>query len=320
MNRIRALVAARLNLAMIATAGLLCCSNPAAAQDFVADGLAVPVAHAAPAPPAQGLIIDRHVMLKNYALILGQTLGVAWYGKRKWWQDGFHGQFRTVNEGWFGQHTYAGGTDKVGHFYTNYVFTRLMASSFRYFGNEPHQALVLSVALTLGTMTAVEILDGYSKTWHFSREDAAMNLLGAGSAFLLERYPRMDALVDLRFKYQSSPTNEKGFDPAGDYSGQTYLMVLKASGIPALREHPWLRYVEFAAGYTARNYDRPDLVDQRRRDVVFGVSLNLSEVFRRTVFRGSPADGRARRVVENTLEYLQLPGTGAYGRHQLSTQ
>lgn len=318
MNQFRVLVSARLNLAIVSTAGLLCWTSLSAAQQLPDDVPVETIQHVEPASPAPAASLDRHVKLKNSALILGQSLAVAWYGHRKWWQDGFQRKFRSENEGWFGQDTYAGGTDKVGHFYTNYVFSRLMASSFRAFGNEPHHAVLLGAALTLGTMTAVEILDGYSKTWHFSREDATMNLLGAGSAFLLETYPRLDQLVDLRFKYQQSTVDEKGFDPAGDYSGQTYLLVLKASGIPALREHPWLRYVELAAGYTARNYDRPELIDQRRRDVVFGISLNLSEVFRRTVFRNTSPDRRVRRVVDSALEYIQVPGTAVYGYHQLS--
>jgi hypothetical protein len=294
MDRFRAFVSVRLNRTILSMVGLLCCINLANAQELSGDRLNVPAPHVEPGPGATG---DRK------------------------WQDGFHGQFRNVHEGWFGQHTYAGGTDKAGHFYTNYVFSRLMAASFRHFGNDPDDALRLGVALTLGTMTAVEVLDGYSTRWHFSREDAVMNLLGASSAVLFEKYPRLDELVDLRFHYRASSAEANSFDPAGDYSGQTYLFVLKASGIPALREHRWLRYVELAAGYRARNYERAELGDQRRRQLYFGVSLNLSEVLGRTVFKHTPPDRTARRAVETALEYVQVPGTVAvFGRHQLPTR
>lgn len=327
MRPSHAFVSARLNAVMLFVVGTLSCAGPATGQELPGQELAL--AYVEPASPsgsddqatgpALPAVKNPNTQYKNYALILGETLGLAWYGKRKWWQDGFEGRFRKVDEGWFGQHTYAGGADKAGHFYMNYVSSRLLAKAFRHFGNDPDDALYMGAALTLGTMTAVEVIDGYSKRWRFSREDAAMNVLGTGAAILFEKYPRLDDLVDLRFYYRPSAAEGGKFDPGSDYSGQTYLFVLKASGIPALRDRPWLRYVELAAGYGTRNYvtERPDLVDQRRRQLYFGISLNLSELLGRTVFKNSPADRPARQLVDTALEYVQLPGTAVFGRHEL---
>jgi hypothetical protein len=327
MHTSRTFASTRLNTVIFST--VLSCACPVAGQEFADDREDAPAKLEPPARPADSdnratgialpAVENTHVRFKNSVLILGETLGLAWYGKRKWWRDGFEGRFRRVNEGWFGQDTYAGGADKAGHYFANYAGSRLLAKTFRQIGNDPDQALYLGAALTLGTMTAVEVIDGYSKRWRFSREDAVMNLLGAGTAVLFERYPRLDDVVDLRFHYQPSAAEGKRFDPFSDYSGQTYLVVLKASGIPALRDHRWLRYLELAAGYGSRDYvvERPDLVDQRRRQAYFGISLNLSELLGQTVFKNAPPDRPARQAVETALEYVQVPGTAVFGRRQL---
>ena len=71
---------------------------------------------------------------------------------------------------------------------------------------------------------------------------------------LLERNPELDALVDLRLQYSPQP-GERQFDPFGDYSSQRYPLVLKASGVPALRRHARLKYLEVNVGYGTRNFD-----------------------------------------------------------------
>jgi hypothetical protein len=186
-------------------------------------------------------------------------------------------------------------------------------------GNDRDRAVNLGALTTLGAMTVVEIIDGYSKRWGFSREDALMNVIGAGAAVLMERHPDLDRLVDFRLRYKRPAASGQNFDPFDDYSGQTYIVALKASGIPALREHPWLRYVELAAGYGTRDFpgNRRNVLDENRsRNVYAGISLNLSEVLGRTVFRNA-ADSRARRFTDAVLEFAQPPGTAAYRRHTL---
>lgn len=257
-----------------------------------------------------------HLAAKNTALVLGEALAVGWYGKQNWWQDGFRSRFSRANEGWFGQNTYAGGADKLGHFYTNYVGGRLLTSAFRALGNDPGHALFLGTATVLGTMTMVEVLDGYAKGWHFSKEDAITNVLGTGTALLFEKNPGLDELVDLRFQYHRSHIEDGKFDPFGDYSGQTYVLALKASGIPGLRDNAFLRYFEIAAGYGVRNYSttRPDINAQRYRQAYVGISLNLSELL-----RGADPHGKlpGRQVLDTMFEYIQVPGTTAFKRHRL---
>ncbi|MGH8809064.1 MAG: DUF2279 domain-containing protein [Noviherbaspirillum sp.] len=256
---------------------------------------------------------------RTLGIILGGAAALGVYGKTHWWQNGFDSGFHTASEGWFGQNTYAGGADKFGHLYMTYAVTRLFSRAYEWAGNTPDASLRMAAVMTLSAFTAVEILDGMTQKWRFSKEDAIMNAVGVGAALLLEKNPAIDRVLDLRLQYWPSPENRHNFDPFGDYSGQTYLLVAKASGIPALREHHWLRYLEFAVGYGSRGYGDPQSAvnSERSRNVYVGISLNLSEVLRDSVFRHSFEPSRPQRFTETFLEYVQVPGTAALHAHRL---
>ena len=264
-----------------------------------------PVAEAPPTP--------NQLRMRNAAVIAGSSLLVGAYGLNKWWNDGFTGDFRTVNEGWFGQDSPYGGADKLGHAFFAYTGTRLLTVAFESVGNDPRHSLWLGAWTTLGIMTAIEVLDGYSRQYRFSAEDAIMNVVGTGAAYLMERNPDLDRLLDFRLLYQRSAGK---FDPGGDYSGQKYLLAFKASGVPALRETPVLRYLELSLGYGTRGYESSPGVE-RSRNLYFGVSLNLSEILAQTVYRGAKARSRTQRATDLFFEFIQVPGTVALADHQL---
>jgi len=255
----------------------------------------------------------QQLRVRNAALIAGSSLLVGAYGLSKWWDDGFTGEFRTVSEGWFGQGTPYGGADKLGHAFFAYAGTRLLTLGFEGVGNDRDRALKLGAWTTLGIMTAVEVLDGYSKQYKFSTEDAIMNVAGTALGYLLESDPGLDRLLDFRLLYKRSAGK---FDPGGDYSGQKYLLAVKASGVPALRDNPLLRYFELTAGYGTRGYESAPGVE-RSRHLYFGISLNLSEILGQTVFRGASERSRAQRATDLFFEFIQVPGTAALADHRL---
>lgn len=248
------------------------------------------------------------------ALTIGAGgLALAAYGRAKWWQDGFTRDFRTVDEGWFGENTNAGGTDKLGHAFSNYVGTRVLARTFEAIGHPPADALRLGFITTVSAFTAVEVLDGFSRRWRFSPEDAIANVAGASVGYLLERHPGLDRTVDIRLLYRASTIDGQrtAWDPLGDYSGQTWLLALKAEGWPAMRAQPALRHLELLVGYRASGYE---LVDGQpvdpRRDGYIGIGINLSALLDSTVFRNR-RESRVRRATAGVREFVQVPGTAA---------
>ena len=270
---------------------------------------------------AKAEIADSALRWRNTSLITTGALAVGIYGQNKWWQDGFADRLRSVDEGWFEQNTASGGADKAGHTFANYMGTRLLARAFEEIGNDQDTALKLAAWTTFGTFMGVEVIDGYSKKWRFSKEDGVMNAAGVGLAVLMEKNPELDELLDFRLRYQPSTNRgqRRSFDPLGDYSGQTYLLVAKASGVPALRNNPLLRYLEIAVGYGARGYEEftPGMPDERSRHVYYGIALNLSELLRQTAFRGSTQPGRTQRAINGLLEYIQVPQAAALADHRL---
>ena len=251
----------------------------------------------------------------NALVVGGGIAGVAAYGFAKWWDDGFTGNFRSESEGWFGQDTANGGADKLGHAYSANAGVRIVSAVMQSYGNDRDTAARIAFWSTLGTLTAVEVVDGYSKQHAFSWQDALMNVAGAGIGYLQEKNADVDALLDFRLMYRRS-NDSSSWDPAGDYSGQTYLVAVKASGVPRLRDVPVLRYLELAVGYGTRGYERPAGGTEPARYVYYGVQLNLSALMNDTVF----ANGRwsaARRASEVFLDLWQFPNTGVYDKSKL---
>lgn len=231
----------------------------------------------------------------------------------KWWDDGFGGGFSVENEGWFGQNTPYGGADKLGHAYTGNAGVRLVSAILQSYGNPRDTAANLAFWSTFGTLMAVEVADGFSRQYAFSWQDSVMNLLGAGFGYWQEKDPAVDAMLDFRLMYRQS-SDSSSWDPAGDYSGQTYLLVAKASGVPQLREQPIVRYLEVAVGYGTRGYGQPG--SDPSRYLYVGLQLNLSELLNDSVF----ADGRwpgARRASEVFFDLWQIPNTGVYAKSRL---
>jgi Predicted periplasmic lipoprotein (DUF2279) len=273
----------------------------------------------AAATSSRPVLTDDQVRLRTWAILGGGAAAIAVYGMNNWWQDGFTGDFRTVNEGWFGQNTNDGGADKLGHMFATYVGTRLIARSLEWAGNDAPKALSLAAWSTLAAFTAVEVADAFTTKWRFSKEDAIMNAVGVGLAVVTERNPELDRLFDFRLLYQPSDEPRRNqFDPFGDYSGQTYLLVAKASGAETLRHHPVLRYFELAVGYGTRGYGAdPDVPNDPSRNVYVGISINLSELLGRTAFAGSTERSRTQRAIDGFLEVVQIPGTVALTHRRL---
>ena len=205
---------------------------------------------------------------------MGTFAGITALGIKswKWGNTGFHFH----SEKWFEKDRSSIGMDKLGH------MTNLFAEHLQRKGRTPAQAALSAALLTQALMLYVETFDGFSTDHGFAYEDVIMNLAGTSLAYARQRYPKLKDLVDYRMEYSPSGYKGdgiKGFRPVSDYAGQKYLLVLKLSGIRALKETP-LKYVELNAGYYARGFTTQEqaLGMQRTRTAFVGVGLNLSQL------------------------------------------
>lgn len=253
-----------------------------------------------------------NLRLRNSLIIGSGAALVAAYGSRNWWQSGFGGGFDTTNEGWFGSGTGFGGADKLGHVYINYAGVRLLTPLFESVGNSRDDSLSLALWSSLGIYTAVEVVDGFSRNWKFSPQDAIANVAGAVLGVALETHPELDAIFDFRIDYRRSPRSPK-FDPFGDYSEQKYLFVAKGDGFASLRENSFLRYFEVAVGYGTRGYDTGG---KHQRNAYAGLSLNLARLLADGAYGGRMHSTAFQRGTDRLFDLVQFPTIG-YARRSL---
>jgi hypothetical protein len=257
---------------------------------------------------------------RNTAIIGGTALTIGLVGYRLWWDEGFESHFKVKREGGFSRGTEFHGIDKLGHGWFGYAASRSLTPAFQYIGNDHDTARRLSALTIWGAMGMVEILDGFSKDYKFSYEDFIANTIGAGLGYFMEGNPTWDDMFDFRFAYKQTPIASK-WDPPGDYGGHRYWLMFKPDGVEALRDVPVLKYLEFGVGYGAPGVDVPDEwvfhdFALRRREVLWGVSLNMSRVISDVFYGGKKGTTTTQRVVDRVLDLWQHPAI-AYGARDL---
>jgi len=251
------------------------------------------VAHAAPAietPPAEpsterDVEPDRRlasaaITAGAYSLLFGWVT-LAWYVRA---EDA--PQFQVHDEGWFGADTYAGGADKLGHFWGNYAMTRGVSQTLQWGGWKRGWSIAAAGGLSLAFFTFSEIKDGYKVAYGFSYGDMIANTLGAGLGVAFELSPALDRRFDVRLSYLPSASyidrlSEDGpFNTPEDYTGQTFFVDYHLGSIDAVRRHaPWARYLDLSVGYRAVNYKpMPMNGEDRRQELFVGASLNVQAV------------------------------------------
>lgn len=223
------------------------------------------------------------------------------------WNWGSNKSFRLNPEGWFGPETGSGGMDKLGHAFTSYALTNVLADRLVRQGRTPERAALSAAITTQAIMLYVEAFDGFSDDHGFAREDVVMNLAGTGLAYARTVFPRVRDILDYRMEYEAS--GYKGFRPFSDYSGQKYVMALKLGGIKGLRDTP-LRYLELQTGYYTRGFSKLEHADGigRSRHAFIGVGLNLTELLFGQRQTGESELKNAGRLV---FEHIQVPHTAA---------
>jgi len=221
------------------------------------------------------------------------------YGFEFWGYGG--AAFRFHNEGWFGQNAENGGSDKLGHAYTGYVGALGIAAIYESFGYERSRADLLGALTSMGTMTGIELADGFSH-YGFSWGDLAFDGLGVLGGYWRRRVPEVGRYVDYRVEYWPSITSQEGHhsDIATDYSGFKYILALKLDAFEKLRPTS-LSWFELQLGYYTKGFGSGDgpYYDGKHRHLYFGIGLNLARLFSKV----------GLRKIGQIFQYVQPPYT-----------
>lgn len=281
---------------------------PAAAQEQPA---------APPDPPVEAAATaDTARLWTGWTLVAGSYVATGAYGYYTWYQNGNRRDFYFNNDGWFGADTYAGGADKTGHCFSNYVLTRAGFDVLTWAGLSRNNALAASIALDVLLYSAIEIKDGQTANLGFSWSDIVADLCGnlLAAAFVLN--PALDRSLDFRLEYYPSREYLDSVEDTGtlnaveDYTGMTFGLWYHLSEIPGLRKQPalsWLRFFDIGVTYGTRYYrPHPDDDSEPRQELSAALTLNVAAIVR------ALAAGRAPRVAGASnwvFEYFTIPGT-----------
>ncbi len=211
--------------------------------------LAIGTAHADPlpddAPPPDSHPVAASLYLGGAYAAFGSWMYVAWYYQHK-----PLGYFRWGGDGLFGDRTYAGGADKLGHAWATMSLARGGTELLSRYGGYDHlTSSLVSAALAETLFFFVEVKDGFY--YEFSYGDFAFDTIGALAAIALDNFPRLDEMFDYRVQWWPSTEDLNAVNGgsgatrlniAEDYSGETYLLPSPPMGYPAYEHHlfDWL--------------------------------------------------------------------------------
>jgi hypothetical protein len=251
--------------------------------------------------------------------IVGAVYGTAWtWVSAAWWSRKYASKgFIFLDEGAFGLDTYAGGSDKLGHYYANYLMNRGFAGILEWGGFSRTGAIVSSTLLTTAFFTAVEFKDAYHLNYGFSAGDVIANLAGQGTALALMLVPALDEAVSVKIMYFPSRDFFRALSTDGplntpeDYSGQTFLLSYHLASLPIVQENPALRvlrYLDLSLGYGTRGYKPvPDPPEPVRQQLSLGFSINFQSAFDDLFWPRGVQGSTGGQVVHFVNEAYQVP-------------
>ena len=198
--------------------------------------------------PTDTLNINR----RNTVIVTESTLATATLIglNQVWYADYEQSKFHTTNDlnQWLQM-------DKMGHVFTAYQLGRHGANLLNWSGVNKKNQLLYGATLGFAFLTAVEVLDGYSKAWGFSWSDVGANALGTG-LFVSQELLWDEQRVALKFGFKPSPYAKLNPSKLGtsfteqllkDYNGQTYWLSININSFFKTKHLP--KWLNLAIGY-----------------------------------------------------------------------
>ncbi len=170
--------------------------------------------------------------------------------------------------------------DKLGHTATAYLMSRGGYELFRWTGVDDRAATLTGGLMALLFQSTIEVYDGYSAGWGFSKGDMLANVAGT-ALFMGQQYGFGEQKVNLKYgwrksiyaQYRPNVLGEKtGVQLLKDYNAQQYwLSVNLASVLPVGPDFP--RWLNLGIGYSGSGmtggHENPVLFDSTGRELKF---------------------------------------------------
>lgn len=276
--------------------------------------------NAASLPDGPRVTTPRPLLDRKTVLISGGfLLIVPVVGYFSWWKSGARRDFSFNSEGWLGEDTYAGGADKVSHFFFGYLIFNGLESLYTSLGHSPKNSRGLAATVLMAASLIVETGDGY-RLAGFAWEDVATASMGNLLAWELMRRG-WDDTIGLRYGYVPARFElvNQGTAPISlDYSREIYSADVKLAGLlPRLRAKPdWGRFLLVSVTYATKGYEYASISPElRRRDLGLELGLNLPEILRALKVNDRSWWGKP---LFTFLKYFRVPYTAFGYRYDLN--
>lgn len=207
--------------------------------------------------------------------------------------------------------------DKIGHATTAYCMSRGGYELMRWSGVDERASILTGGLLALLFQTTLEIYDGHSEGWGFSKGDMIANVAGT-ALFMGQQYGAGQQVVNLKYGFRKSiyppyrPNllgHSTGQQMLKDYNGQQYwLSVNLASVLPVGPSFP--RWLNLDVGYSGSGmtggHENPAMFDasgakinfDRHRQFFLSPDADLSRV--------SAFSPSLQRFI-GTVQFFKLP-------------
>ncbi|HEY4154312.1 MAG TPA: DUF2279 domain-containing protein [Puia sp.] len=273
-------------------------------------------------PPADRYKANRMrtVIITEVASGVAISAGLYFLWYRKHPRSRFH--FFNDNSEWLQM-------DKAGHATTAYNIGSIQYDLMRWCGVKKDASIAISSVTALGYMSIVEVLDGFSSKWGFSRGDMLANIFGT-ALFAFQQKAWNQQRISLKFSFH--PTRYAQYYPSElgnnlisrmlkDYNGQTYWLSFNiASFLPAKTDFPY--WLNLDLGYGAEGmigaYSNPDSVKgvkipdfPRYRQFYFSPDADLFRIpSSSAIYNSASYLTRFSKLPAPTLEWSRLKGLG----------
>ena len=213
------------------------------------------------------------------------TIGLQYLWYKKFSKSKFH-LFNDNNE-WLNM-------DKAGHATSAYNISAIQYNLMRWSGVKKSSSIFIAGGSALAYMSLIEIFDGFSAKWGFSKGDMLSNIAGAGM-YVAEQAVWDQQKIQLRFSYHSSVYAKYNRAELGknlpqkilkDYNGQRYWLSFNIASFFAAANIP--EWVNTDIGYGAEGMTgavvNPYFADgkvipsfTRQRKLFFGITGSFAK-------------------------------------------
>lgn len=210
-----------------------------------------------------------------------------------WYADFERSKFQFVNDNkeWLQM-------DKIGHVFSAYQMGRFGADILNWSGVSKKNQLVYGATLGFGFLTAVEVLDGFSKEWGFSWGDMLANASGTG-LYIGQELLWNEQRIALKFSFSKTKYAALNPEKLGestleqilkDYNGQTYWLSFNLHSF--FKESKIPKWLNLAIGYGGEGmlFGSEDIDNQvltsnsRYRQYYLSFDVNLSRIRTNSMF------------------------------------